>query len=245
MREDLKISSIISSKNELPLSSELNNNTNLQENNGSKSKHIKDECKIQEVNKNEDVFDKEIVFNKKNKSSNNQIKISQKKDSFINMDIFKKILESEKGKRKESNMKFPFVANESYINHSTIKVNNQAGLNNSTFIFDDKKENDIVLCISNLSNNNDFLENSIDSNFKKEILSTNSKLVGGETNTESKSDLEISHQTNRLNNTSNNENLNLLTSKKESFLKSKKCRLIVMVLLIMVITFLVNYLVDK
>jgi len=245
IREDLKISTIISSKIELPLTGELNENNKLEETNDSKFKQNIIDSKNPETNKNEDVFDKEIILNKKNKSSNTQIKISQKKESYSNMDIFKQILESEKGKRKDSQMKFPFFANESYINHSIMKVNNQAGVNNSTFLFDEKKENDIVLCISNLNNNNDFLENSIDSNFKKEILSTNSKLVGGETNTESKTDLEISQHTNRLNNSINNENLNLLTARQESFFRGKKCRFIVLMLLILVIILLSIFLVHK
>ena len=157
---------------------------------------------------------------------------SQKKESFSNLNIFKKIVESEKNK--------PIInkadVNDSYIHHSFMKVNNFGNINNSTFVFDEKKENDVVICISNLGDN-DFLENSLDSNFKREILNTNTRFIPDKKNNE----LEISHNTqlNHINiSKEETENVNLLKVHRESFIKRNKYGIIISVIFILIVVIL-------
>ena len=184
-----------------------------------------------------------MIFNKK-KELTSKIK-SSGKENFVNLNIFKKIIESEKITRKDS--KKSINLNESYINHSTIKVNNFGGVNNSTFIFDEKKENDVVICVSNFTNNNDFLENSIDSNFKREICTTsNNKLFNNDESKTVKSENEFSQNTNtndnKLNNIIRNDSMKLLKVKEISIFKRHKLGIAILVIfLVIVILLLLNF----
>jgi len=123
----------------------------------------------------DDIFDK-VTFKLSPKEINKHKKHASqhKNDKSNNLNIFKRLIETDSYTKKKDNNKLPqFAEEELYIPpQSFIKENNGNGVINSTFHFDDKKENDVVLCISNINNCDDFLENSLDSNFKKDFLQT-------------------------------------------------------------------------
>ena len=99
---------------------------------------------------------------------------SQQKDNDNNLNIFKRLIESQRF----SSLKNPTNVNlesDSYVYSSFIKMNNFAEVNNSTLLFDDAKEIDVMLNISNFDDGEDFLENS---NFKNEFLTSEIRFIG-------------------------------------------------------------------
>lgn len=131
--------------------------------------------KVAQNSKLDDVFDKELKITSpdKEKQEKQRMKnhLSQQKDNHNNLRIFQRLIESESFSPEKKICPAPNeISPEAYLNHSTVKRELKDGMNNSTFVFDPKKDNDVVLCVSNIKNHDDFLEESIDSNFKKDFL---------------------------------------------------------------------------
>jgi len=194
----------------------------------------------------DDIFDK-VTFKLSPKEINKHKKnASQHKNVRSNLNIFKRLIETDSYMKSAKIEKGPQITEEElYIPpHSFMKENNAGGVINSTFHFDEKKENDVVLCISNINNCDDFLENSLDSNFKKDFLQTertqrtDRQLIKDNTN----SDFEMSN---------NNINHCLVTENKcvdedKGFFKKHKYKVVfasvlVLVLLILIIINIIVY----
>ena len=88
------------------------------------------------------------------------------------MKIFQKLIESEEISPSKIPLKLNDHSPEYIKNDFYSKINNFENVINSTFAFEDNKEKDIVLCISKIKDNCDFIENSFDSNFKKDFLTS-------------------------------------------------------------------------
>ena len=110
-----------------------------------------------------------------------------------------------------------------------MKVNHFAGVNNSTFLFDEQKENDIGLNISNINGGGDFFENSINSNFKQELLNTDAQLISDNT----KIDLESSK--NNINSNKLDDKDSLIVREDTGFLFRNRYKVIAASTLIFII----------
>jgi len=102
------------------------------------------------------------------------------------------------------------------------KENNHKGFSNTTLEFD-KKNEDVFLSIPNIQQ--DFLENSIDENFKKDFLEVETK-ENTKVESESFNSILNNRQEVKL------DNHNLTSIKTESFLERNKRKILICVLIL-------------